>query len=148
MEKDDLVVCFFSIRGKLFNMKNLKKIFRIFDYYTFEQVLDKINEGKQYLHKGEENLPVDVSASICFLYDLEELFKSMVQSPEEYEFEQKGEVCHGLLNERVSEKHLHEFYCGLKILKAEMGMILTYDNIPLYQNVGGFVDVLLAISGE
>lgn len=126
-------------------MKNLK-VFGIFEFYTYEQIQEKISEGKHYLQSGAENLPIDVVGSEKFLNELEELFKFLIQSPKEFELEQNGaNLCLEQLFEGIPEKHLHECNYSLKILRSEMQMILTHDNMYLYQSVGEFVDILLEV---
>jgi hypothetical protein len=127
-------------------MINLKDISGIFECYNFEQILDKLDEGKRYLENGEENFPIDLADSMWFLQDLEEIIKDLVYSGSSkanvlgdgYLFQSRGK-------ENLTEKHLQDFGPKYKGLKAEMRMVLTPKNLESYLSVTKFLDTLLVV---
>ncbi|MEX2592399.1 MAG: hypothetical protein WD426_06465 [Anditalea sp.] len=120
----------------------------IFKYYNFEQVLNKLHEGKAYLENGEEEFPIDLADSVVFLEDLEELFKSVVyySNQKKYEMIRNGVIpSRTNINGKMVENHLRDYETRFKVLKADMRMVLTWKNMESYLCVIEFLDTLLVV---
>lgn len=130
-------------------MKNLKQLSGIFEYFTYEQIQEKVNEAEIYLKEGSENFPIDVSNSLLFLEDLEKLFSCIVYSSKKYELVQDGKNLG--MDELLGyppEILFQGGSQGSKILRAEMRMILTDDNLVHYLRVLVFVETLIVVFEE
>lgn len=133
-------------------MTKIENIFGIFEFYSYEQIQNRIQEARIYLQNGSENFskkvrPLDVTESIMFLRNLDQLFCGLVRSGSKtYQLVHNNiSISLEFLQENMTEEHLKSIDIDIKVILGEMRVVLNADNITIYQNVAEFLELFSSI---